>query len=120
MNKSERDRSSAEVADGLRAALADIAGCEITVSTSDMTALMGGGDDISVEITGTDYGTLSMIADDLAAQISGLADAVDVTTSMADQVPQVKVTRPCLGRRRLAARTCSLSFFSIIRSPALS
>ncbi len=33
-----------------------------------------------------------MIADDLAAQISGLADAVDVTTSMADQVPQVKVT----------------------------
>ena len=92
VNKSERDRSSAEVADGLRAALADIAGCEITVSTSDMTALMGGGDDISVEITGTDYGTLSMIADDLAAQISGLADAVDVTTSMADQVPQVKVT----------------------------
>ena len=92
VNKSERDRSSAEVADGLRAALADIAGCEITVSTSDMTALMGGGDDISVEITGTDYGTLSMIADDLAAQISGLADAVDVTTSMADLVPQVKVT----------------------------
>ena len=30
VNKSERDRSSAEVADGLRAALADIAGCEIT------------------------------------------------------------------------------------------
>ena len=92
VDKSKRDRSVQDVANDLRPLLRDIAGCEITITSSDMTALMGGGDDISVEITGTDYGTLSMIADDLAAQISGLADAVDVTTSMADQVPQVKVT----------------------------
>ena len=56
-----------------------------------MTAMMGGSD-ISVDITGDDYATLSMIAGDLAGQIARLEDAVDVTTSVADQVPQVTVT----------------------------
>ncbi len=67
-------------------------GCEITVSASDMTALMGGGSDISVDITGTDYDTLTMIAEDLEEQIAQLEDAVDVTTSAAKQVDQVTVT----------------------------
>ncbi len=91
VDRGDRKRSSSDVADSLRAPLADIAGCEITVSASDMTAMMGGSD-ISVEITGDDYGTLTMIADDLMAEISQLPDAVDVTSSVAEQVPQVKVT----------------------------
>lgn len=92
VGKEDRARSSSRVASDLRTALQDIAGCEITVSASDMTALMGGGSDISVDITGNDYETLSLIADDLAAQISQLPDAVDVTTSMAEQVDQVTIT----------------------------
>ena len=91
VDKGERSRSSDQVANDLRPLLADIAGCEITISSSDMTAMLGGSD-ISVDITGADYETLSMIADDLAAQISQLPDAVEVSTSLATQVPQVQVT----------------------------
>ena len=90
-DKSDRDRSSDDVADSLRPLLQDIAGCEITITSSDMTALMSG-DEISLDITGDDYETLTMIAADLTGQISALEDAVDVTSSVADQVPQVKVT----------------------------
>ena len=91
-DKEDRDRSSSDVANALRELVQDIAGCEITVSTSDMTALMGSGADISVDITGNDYETLTMVADDLAARISRLPDAVDVGTSEAKEVEQVTVT----------------------------
>lgn len=91
-DKEDRDRSSSDVANALRKLVQDIAGCEITVSTSDMTALMGSGADISVDITGNDYETLTMVADDLAARISRLPDAVDVGTSEAKEVEQVTVT----------------------------
>lgn len=91
VEKADRQRTSDQVAADLRTYLQDIAGCEITVTASDMTAMMGGSD-ISVDITGTDYETLGMIAQDLTAEISRLPDAVDVTSSLARQVPQVKVT----------------------------
>ena len=90
-DKSDRDRSSDEVADSLRPLLRNIAGCEMTITSSDMTALMGG-DEISLDITGDDYDTLAMIAADLTERIGALEDAVDVTNSVAEQVPQVKVT----------------------------
>ena len=99
VGKSERTRSSSDVADDLRVAMQDIAGCEITASSSQMTG-MTSGDDISVEITGEDYDTLAMIAGDLTNQISALDDAVDVTNSLSEQVPQVKVTM----RREAAAQ----------------
>ena len=91
VEKSQRQRSTDEVADDLRPLLQDIAGCEISVVSSDMTAMMGGSE-ISVDITGADYGTLSMIAADLASQISALPDAVEVSTTVADQIPQVEIT----------------------------
>ena len=91
VDKSERNRSSQEVADDLRRYLKDIAGCEISVTASDMTAMMSG-DDISVNITGDDYNTLAAIAGDLTREISQLEDAVDVTSSVADQVPQVEIS----------------------------
>lgn len=90
VSKGERERSSFDVVNDLRPALQDIAGCEITVSASSSMAMMSGSD-ISVEITGDDYDTLSMVADDLAAQISQLPDAVDVKSSLSDRVDQVKV-----------------------------
>lgn len=91
VDRSERRRTSAEVAADLRTKLQDIAGCEITVSSSGMSGSMSGSD-ISVEISGDDYDTLSMIAKDLTAEIAGLEDAVDVTNSLSEQVPQVRVT----------------------------
>lgn len=91
-DKEDRERSSDDVAQAMRELTADIAGCEITITASDMTALMGSGSDISVDISGNDYETLTMIARDLADQISLLPDAVDVTTSIAKEVKQVKIT----------------------------
>ena len=91
-DKEKRDRSSNDVAQALRELTEDIAGCEITISASDMTAMMGSGSDISLDVTGNDYDTLVMIAKDLAAQVEQLPDAVDVTTSVAKEVEQVTVT----------------------------
>lgn len=90
-DKSDRRRGSDEIADSLRPLLQTIAGCEMTVVSTDMSAMMGGSE-ISVDITGDDYATLAMIANDLGQQISALEDAVDVTSSVAEQVPQVEVT----------------------------
>ena len=90
-SKGQRSRSSFDIADGLRPLLQDIAGCEITVDASSTMGMMGGSD-ISLDITGVDYATLSMIAADLADRISRLPDAIDVKSSLAVQVPQVKVT----------------------------
>ena len=63
----------------------------ITCSAYDMGAMMGGSG-VSVNITGEDYTTLKMIADDLTAQIAAIPGAVDVSSTVAEQVPQVKVT----------------------------
>ena len=91
VGRSERSRTSVEVASALREQLNDIAGCEITISSSDMTQMMSGSG-ISVGVSGTDYETLKMIADDLIKQIAALPDAVDVTSSVSRQIPQVEVT----------------------------
>jgi len=99
IDKTQRERTSDEVADDLRTHLQDIAGCELSVTASDMTAMMGGSD-ISVAILGDDYDTLGMIAGELAAEIAALPDAVEVTSSLSRQVPQVKVTM----KRDLAAQ----------------
>lgn len=80
VDRGDRSRSSSEIAESLRPFLQNIAGCEITASASDMTAMLGG-NDISVEITGDDYRILTAIADDLLREISQLEDAVDVVSS---------------------------------------
>ena len=73
-----------------------------------MTSMMSSGSDISVDITGTDNATLALIANDLAQQIGQLPDAVDVTSSLARQVPQVTVTM-----RRDAAAQYGLTAASV-------
>jgi HAE1 family hydrophobic/amphiphilic exporter-1 len=75
----------------MRVLLQDIAGCEISIMASDMTSMMSGSE-ISVDINGDDFTTLSMIADDLASQIGALPDAIEVSSSVADQVPQVTIS----------------------------
>ena len=90
VDKGERERSSFAVVNDLRPTLQDIAGCEITVSASSSMSMVSGAD-ISVEITGDDYDTLEMIANDLVDQIAALPDAVDVDTSLSKKVDQVKV-----------------------------
>ena len=85
----ERDRSASEVANQLRRDLADIAGCEITVSASTMT--IGEGSDISVELSGQDYDQLAEVADDLVQRLGEIPDAINVESSAGDQVPRVAI-----------------------------
>ena len=89
--RKDRQRSATEIANDLRVAFADIAGCEYTISAMDMSQMMTG-NDIEVEVTGTDYDTLTMIAEDLMEPIKALPDAIDITSTISDEVPQIKVT----------------------------
>ena len=91
VKKAERERSATEIGDDLRNKLQNIAGCEISVSAAQQMS-MSSGSDINVEITGEDYATLTMLADELAKRISALPDAVDVKSSVSERVPQVEVT----------------------------
>ena len=91
VDRDDRKASTEEVATRLRSQLRDIAGCEITITATDMTSSMSG-NDISVRIVGDDYDTLELIANDLLNQISALPDAIDLRTSLDNRVPQVKIT----------------------------
>ena len=100
----QRDRSSADIAKQLRRDLQDIAGCELTVSTSS-TMTISTDSDISVEMTGEDYDQLSETADDLANQIGALPDAINVESSAGEQTPRVavKINRENASRFGLSA-----------------
>lgn len=102
----QRDRSSADIAKQLRHDLQDIAGCELTVSTSS-TMSMSTDSDISVELTGDDYDQLAETAEDLANQISALPDAINVESSAGEQTPRVavKINRENASRFGLNAAT---------------
>jgi len=89
--KKDRTRTATQVANDLRVAFADIAGCEYTVSAMDMSQMISG-NDIEVLVTGNDYNTLTMIANDLMGPIRALPDAIDVRSTVSDDIPQVKVT----------------------------
>lgn len=102
----QRHRSSADIAKQLRRDLQDIAGCELTVSTSS-TMSMSTDSDISVELAGDDYDRLAETADDLANQISALPDAINVESSAGEQTPRVavKINRENASRFGLNAAT---------------
>lgn len=60
----------------------DIAGCEITAEAASMMSQMDSGNDIQVDISGSDYDVLTQIADDLTSQISALDDTENVKNSL--------------------------------------
>ena len=86
----KRDRSAQEITKQLRRDLADIAGCEITVSASESMS-MSTDSDISVELTGDDYDQLAATADDLVEKLSAIPDAINVESSAGEQTPRVAV-----------------------------
>jgi len=101
----ERDRSASQIASTLRRDLADIAGCEITVSDGGMS-VTSSGDDINLELSGDDYDSLSEAANDLAHAIErNIPDAINVESSTGEQVPRVavKVNRENASRFGLSA-----------------
>ena len=98
---SERDRSAEEIGNQLREDLQNIAGADISVSSAgmmDMSAMTG--TPISITLSGDNYDELKAATNDLVGQISAIPDAIDVSSSASDQVPEVDVTL----RRDVAAQ----------------
>lgn len=93
VDKSDRDRSSQQVADDLRPYMQNLAGAEISVEASgtmDMSSMTG--DAISVTLRGDDYDKLSQTAEQLAGQLAALPGAIEVSSSASEQVPEVEIT----------------------------
>ena len=93
VDKSDRDRTSQQVADDLRPYMQDLAGAEISVEASgtmDMSSMTG--DAISVTLRGDDYDKLSQTAEKLAGQLAALPGAIEVSSSASEQVPEVEIT----------------------------
>lgn len=93
VDKSDRDRTSQQVADDLRPYMQDLAGAEISVEASgtmDMSSMTG--DAISVTLRGDDYEKLSQTAEQLAGQLAALPGAIEVSSSASEQVPEVEIT----------------------------
>lgn len=93
VDKSDRDRTSQQVADDLRPYMQDLAGAEISVEASgtmDMSSMTG--DAISVTLRGDDYDKLSQTAEQLAGELAALPGAIEVSSSASDQVPEVEIT----------------------------
>lgn len=93
VDKSDRDRTSQQVADDLRPYMQDLAGAEISVEASgtmDMSSMTG--DAISVTLRGDDYDKLSQTAEQLAEQLAALPGAIEVSSSASEQVPEVEIT----------------------------
>ncbi|MBS5702833.1 MAG: efflux RND transporter permease subunit [Butyricicoccus pullicaecorum] len=102
----DRKRSATEIANELRDNLKDIAGCELSVETASSMGSMSGAA-ISLSLSGNDYDELVQAGDDLVDRISALPDAVEVTSSAADEEPRisVKVNRENATRFGLTAAT---------------
>lgn len=93
VDKSDRDRTSQQVADDLRPYMQDLAGAKISVEASgtmDMSSMTG--DAISVTLRGDDYDKLSQTAEQLAGQLAALPGAIEVSSSASEQVPEVEIT----------------------------
>lgn len=93
VDKSDRDRTSQQVADDLRPYMQNLAGAEISVEASgtmDMSSMTG--DAISVTLRGDDYDKLSQTAEQLAGQLAALPGAIEVSSSASEQVPEVEIT----------------------------
>lgn len=93
VDKSDRDRSSQQVADDLRPYMQDLAGAEISVEASGTMGMSSmTGDAISVTLRGDDYEKLSQTAEQLAGQLAALPGAIEVSSSASEQVPEVEIT----------------------------
>ncbi|MDX9870855.1 MAG: efflux RND transporter permease subunit [Clostridia bacterium] len=88
-DKSERTRDINQVMDDLREKCAKIPGAEIEVSASQMT--MGGGDAISVRLTGDNLDVLRAFSADLAGRIRTVPGAREVQTSFESGGPELHI-----------------------------
>lgn len=91
LGKTERERSSAEIAEDIQDMMQDISGAEITASASGAAMGSFGGADVTFQVYGYDAATLLEVEQDLVAQISQLPGFKEVEGSTGMTVPEAKV-----------------------------
>ena len=90
-SKIKRDRSIDDLLDEMRSSLKGIPGVKVSVQKVGTINPMGGAKPISVEIKGDDLGVLKSLADELSEGIKKVEGAREVTSSVAQTVPEVQV-----------------------------
>ncbi len=86
---SERKRSITEIMDEVRTKTADMAGAEISVSSSG--GGISSGTPISIEIKGSDLTTLQALSDEIAAKVKNVPDTREVKTSFDKGTPEIEI-----------------------------
>lgn len=88
---SERDRSTAEVAEEIRGLVKDIPGADISVTQTSSMSMITSGNPISISIKGEDLETLEAISNDFKGILNTVEGTRDVKTSLSDAVPELEV-----------------------------
>jgi HAE1 family hydrophobic/amphiphilic exporter-1 len=91
MPMSERDRSTAQVAEEIRRKVKEIPGAEISVSEASSTAMIGSGSPISIAIKGPELEELERISEDIKDIVESVNGTREVGTSISDSMPEIRV-----------------------------
>ncbi|MDF2878802.1 MAG: cation/multidrug efflux pump [Clostridia bacterium] len=91
VDKKERDKSTAEVSTDVRALLATIPDCKITVSMADSSMGGMGGSGYSINVLGPDLDVLEVLATQVEEKIRGLEGFQDVESSLSDTTEEAQI-----------------------------
>ena len=120
VSKTERNRSSEQVAREISRMLSDIPGAEINAEAE--TSAMGGGmfggsGDVTISISGSNLDTLREISQDMKEMIEKIPGTRDVTTSLDRTTPQATIK---INRMKAAAYGVNASGVSGIINTAIA
>ncbi|MBR5000385.1 MAG: efflux RND transporter permease subunit, partial [Firmicutes bacterium] len=91
VGKTERDRSTAEIAKEIKNEFSDIAGAEVSVSETSMTSMMTGGADIGLYIYGDELEVLENVGNDLVARFMDIDGISEASINVAEGNPEIRV-----------------------------
>lgn len=91
VDRSDRNRSSKEVAADIRDHLAELSGAKLTVSADSSITSMFGSNDISLMILGKDYTTLEVIGNQLLERITALPEIAHAELDVKEGNPEIRV-----------------------------
>ena len=93
IDKTERKRSTEEVAADVSKRFANLSGAEIDVNvTSTYSDMMSGGSDLSLVIKGNDLETLETIGNELTSMVKDTKGVAEAYLDLKEGTPEVKVT----------------------------
>jgi HAE1 family hydrophobic/amphiphilic exporter-1 len=92
IDKSEREKSTNDIASEINKLTSDVPGAKIKASSQGSAmGSYGGGSSADYQIFGDDLEELETIADDFKEMLSGIEGVTNVTTSLEDSTPQATV-----------------------------